>query len=85
VSPTRTFRLGYHTIRRRTLFAAPFEPDARLGFSTAPHEGRCHCTVSPEVVIRKAVEKGVRLYATKDSAFDVVGRLYALGLRGKQD
>jgi phosphotransferase system IIA component len=35
-----------------------------------------------ETVRTKAVEEGIALYATPASAFDVVGRLYELGLRG---
>jgi hypothetical protein len=39
---------------------------------------------TPEDAVRgKAAEEGVRLYASKDTAFDIVGRLYALGLRGR--
>jgi hypothetical protein len=34
-------------------------------------------------VIAKAAEEGVALYVSDQTAFDVVGRLYALGLRGK--
>jgi hypothetical protein len=38
---------------------------------------------APDESVRlKAVEEGVRLYQSKESAFDVAGRLYALGLRG---
>jgi len=36
-----------------------------------------------EAVRKKAVEEGVRLYASKEATFDVVGRLYGLGLRGR--
>lgn len=35
-----------------------------------------------DAVRRKAVEEGVRLYATGESAFDVAGCLYEMGLRG---
>jgi hypothetical protein len=36
----------------------------------------------PEEAVRtKAVEEGVRLYGAKESTFDIVGRLYELGLR----
>ena len=35
-----------------------------------------------EAVRAKAIEEGVALYASKDSAFEIVGRLHALGLRG---
>jgi hypothetical protein len=38
--------------------------------------------VPDETVQAKAVEEGIALYTTKASAFDVVGRLYELGLRG---
>jgi len=39
----------------------------------------------PEDSVRaKAVEEGVTLFASNESAFDVVGRLYALGLRGSR-
>ncbi len=37
-----------------------------------------------EAVRRRAVAEKVRLLATDCSAFDVVGSLYALGLRGKE-
>ena len=33
-------------------------------------------------VVRKAAAEGLPLYATGEPAFDVVGRLYELGLRG---
>ena len=36
-----------------------------------------------EPVRRKAVEEGVQLYASAASGFDIVGQLYALGLRGR--
>jgi hypothetical protein len=40
----------------------------------------------PEDGVRlKAVEEGIALYASDASAFDLVGQLYALGLRGPQD
>ena len=32
-------------------------------------------------VIQKAVEKGIPLFSSKDSTFDVAGQLYAFGLR----
>jgi hypothetical protein len=35
-----------------------------------------------EDVLAKAVEEGVRLYTTKLTAFETVGRLYQAGLRG---
>jgi hypothetical protein len=38
--------------------------------------------VPEEDVRRKAVEEGIALYASSEPAFDVCGRLYALGLRG---
>lgn len=38
----------------------------------------------PEPGVRqKALEQGMRLYGSHGSAFDVVGQLYALGLRGR--
>jgi len=37
-----------------------------------------------EATRQKAVEEGIALYATQEPAFDIVGRLYALGLRGTQ-
>ncbi len=36
-----------------------------------------------EAARRKAVEEGLPLLGTAQSTFDVAGRLYALGLRGK--
>lgn len=38
--------------------------------------------VPDEAVRAKAVEEGIALYVSKSSAFDLVGRLYELGLRG---
>ena len=39
---------------------------------------------TPEDAVRKkAEEEGMSLYASQESAFDVVGRLYELGLRGR--
>lgn len=35
-------------------------------------------------VIQKAVEKGIPLFSSKESTFDVAGQLYAFGLRGTQ-
>lgn len=35
-------------------------------------------------VIAKAAEEGIALFVSRDSAFDTVGRLYALGLRGQR-
>ncbi|HUI69569.1 MAG TPA: serine kinase [Spirochaetia bacterium] len=37
----------------------------------------------PEEVRAKAVAEGISLFAARESTFDVVGKLYALGLRGK--
>jgi predicted transcriptional regulator len=38
----------------------------------------------PEEMVRlKAVQEGIPLLATQDTTFDVAGRLYALGLRGR--
>jgi hypothetical protein len=37
----------------------------------------------PEDVREKAVSEKIILFATKESTFDVAGKLYALGLRGK--
>jgi hypothetical protein len=34
-------------------------------------------------VRRRAAQEGVPLYVSKDTAFEVVGKLYALGLRGR--
>ena len=36
-----------------------------------------------EAARRKASEEGLPLLATRESTFDVAGRLYALGLRGR--
>lgn len=37
----------------------------------------------PEEAVRaKAAEEGIALFASQASAFDIAGRLYALGLRG---
>ena len=33
----------------------------------------------------RAAEENVRLYSTLENTFDVVGRLYAMGLRGSQE
>ena len=38
--------------------------------------------VPDEAVQAKAVEEGIALYVSSASAFDLVGRLYELGLRG---
>jgi len=38
---------------------------------------------TPEAaVVKKAVEEKIPLYVAKEPAFDVVGRLYSMGLRG---
>jgi hypothetical protein len=37
-----------------------------------------------EAVVAKAIEEGLALFVSRDSAFDVVGRLYALGVRGNR-
>jgi len=34
-------------------------------------------------VRRKAAEEGVRLYASDEPSFEIVGRLYQMGLRGR--
>jgi hypothetical protein len=36
-----------------------------------------------EIVRKKAAEEGVALFVSEDSAFEIVGRLYGLGLRGR--
>jgi hypothetical protein len=36
-------------------------------------------------VCQKAAEAGIALYVSKDSAFELVGRLYELGLRGRRE
>jgi len=36
-----------------------------------------------EAVTQKAVEEGMRLYGSDESTFEVVGKLYELGLRGR--
>ena len=40
--------------------------------------------IPDESVRTKAVEEKIWLYASDDSTFNIVGRLYALGLRGRQ-
>jgi len=40
--------------------------------------------VPEEPVRARAVQERVQLYTSKESTFDVAGRLYALGLRGSQ-
>ena len=37
-----------------------------------------------EAVVRKAVEEGIALYRAKATAFELVGRLYELGVRGPE-
>jgi len=38
----------------------------------------------PDSEVRdRAVAEGIRLFASRDAAFDLVGKLYALGLRGR--
>ena len=39
--------------------------------------------IPDEAVRRKAVEEGIWLYASEESTFNIVGRLYELGLRGR--
>jgi hypothetical protein len=41
--------------------------------------------VPDDVVKAKAVEEGVALYGSEKSAFDIVGRLYELGVRGPRE
>jgi hypothetical protein len=36
-------------------------------------------------VIAKAAEEGVALYASDETAFDIVGRMYAMGIRGRRE
>jgi len=38
-----------------------------------------------EAVTKKAVEEGIQLYVSDSATFEVVGRLYALGLRGSHE
>ena len=38
-----------------------------------------------EDVCRRALEEGIALFVSSDSAFDIVGKLYALGVRGPQE
>ena len=40
--------------------------------------------IPDESVRAKAVEEKICLYASEDSTFNIVGRLYVLGLRGRQ-
>jgi hypothetical protein len=37
-----------------------------------------------ERVVHKAVEEGLALFVSEDSTFDIVGKLYALGIRGNK-
>jgi hypothetical protein len=37
-----------------------------------------------EAVVRKAVDEGITLYRSKATAFELVGRLYQLGVRGPE-
>jgi predicted transcriptional regulator len=41
--------------------------------------------VPEEAVLGKAVEEGIPLFTTKESTFDVAGKLYALGIRGRHE
>jgi hypothetical protein len=41
--------------------------------------------IPDEEVCRTAVKEGVALYSSSQCAFDVVGQLYALGLRGTHE
>lgn len=36
-------------------------------------------------VLRKAIDQGMEAYLSPDTAFNIVGRLYALGLRGDSE
>jgi hypothetical protein len=38
-----------------------------------------------DVVLQKAIDEDIALFASKETAFDVSGRLYGLGLRGTQE
>ena len=38
--------------------------------------------IPEESVSKKAIEEGIALYVSQESTFDIVGQLYALGLRG---
>ena len=38
-----------------------------------------------EAVVKKAVDEHVRLYTSEKSTFDIVGQLYAMGLRGRNE
>ena len=38
----------------------------------------------PEETVReKAIEEGIHLYVSKEATFDVAGKLYSMGLRGR--
>jgi predicted transcriptional regulator len=42
--------------------------------------------MTPEEAVRnKAIEENIPLFATKDSTFDAAGKLYALGIRGRDE
>lgn len=41
--------------------------------------------VPEEAVLGKAVEEGIPLFTAKESTFDVAGKLYALGIRGRHE
>jgi hypothetical protein len=38
-----------------------------------------------EAVVRRAVSEGVPLFASGETAFDLVGRMHAAGLRGQEE
>ena len=54
----------------------------------------CHCELGavifssgrrPEpAVVQRAVQEGVRLYASEEPTFELVGKLYGMGLRGRR-
>ncbi len=44
----------------------------------------CSGMKPPEEVRARAIAEKIPLFSTTDSTFDAAGRLYALGLRGKQ-
>jgi len=42
--------------------------------------------MTPEEAVRnKAIEEKIPLFASKESTFDMAGKLYALGIRGKDE
>jgi len=41
--------------------------------------------IPDDAVRAKAVEEGIALYGSERSAFDIVGRLYELGVRGPRE